>query len=382
MSMKILFVDDDSQRLAEVRSLLQQSHLGVAAAFASHEDEASQQLGSTNFDVVVAGVDSPRSVGARVISDAEEEYPGVARLVHSKSRAARDHIGAHLFLSRPFTAQQLRQALYGTVRWRDRMGTAHISDLVAGARELPQLPDVYRRIQAELNSPDPSMHRVGEIIQTDPATSIRILRVVNSALFGLRTEVGDVVQATSLLGMQTISSLALAAGLFANSNLDRRFLEGLWIESLKVGSIARRIAADLELSRRDIEEAQLGGLLHDIGNFVMFQNWPQDFLAVDPTDQLKSELMLFGATHADIGGYLTAVWELPVGVVDAVTNHHTPDRGRFPNHPSPVTAVHAARALLDAEGDPEGAALDMEHLRTLGRRSSVERWAGFVTNLG
>ncbi len=379
--MKILFVDDDADRLAEVRSILQDSKLGVAAAFVAHEDEAAAQLDRTNFDVLVAGVDSPRSVGARVVSDVEEGYPTVARLVHSKTKAARDHIGAHLFLSRPFTSQQLRQALYGTVRWRDRMGTAAISELVAGARELPSLPEVYRQIQAELNSDDPSMQRVGEIVRCDPATSIRILRVVNSALFGLRTEVGDVVQATSLLGMQTISSLALAAGLFANSTLDRRFLEGLWIESLKVGSIARRIASDLELSRRDIEEAQLAGLMHDIGEFVMFQNWPKDFLAVDESNRLASELALFGATHADIGGYLTAVWELPVGVVDAVTNHHTPDQGRFPNHPSPVTAVHAARALLDAEGDPEQAALDMEHFKTLGKRSSLARWGEFVTTL-
>ncbi|MGF1665628.1 MAG: HDOD domain-containing protein [Acidimicrobiia bacterium] len=379
--MKILFVDDDAYRLAEIRAILQDSKLGVAATFVAHEDEAAQQLGRTSFDVLVAGVDSPRSVGARVVSDVEEGYPTVARLVHSKTKAARDHIGAHLFLSRPFTSQQLRQALYGTVRWRDRMGSAAISELVAGARELPSLPEVYRQIQAELNSDDPSMQRVGEIVRSDPATSIRILRVVNSALFGLRTEVGDVVQATSLLGMQTISSLALAAGLFANSTLDRRFLEGLWIESLRVGSIARRIASDLELSRSDIEEAQLAGLMHDIGEFVMFQNWPQDFLAVDDNNRLASELGLFGATHADIGGYLTAVWELPVGVVDAVTNHHSPDRGRFPNHPSPVTAVHAARALLDASGDHEQADLDMEHFKTLGKRSSLARWGEFATKL-
>lgn len=379
--MKILFVDDDAQRLAEMRRILQDSNLTLAAAFVSREVEANRELGRTSWDVVVAGVDSPGSVGARVVHDVELEYPTVARLVHSTVRAARDHIGAHSFLSRPFTSQQLRQALYGTVRWRDRMGTAAISELVAGARDLPSIPEVYRRIQVELNSPDPSIKRIGEIIRSDPATSIRVLRVVNSALFGLRTEVGDVVQATSLLGMQTISSLALAAAVFADSDLDRRFLEGLWTESLEVGSIARRIAVDLELGRRDVEEAQLAGLLHDIGDFVMFQNWPADFVAIDRSDRLASEVMLFGATHADIGGFLTAVWELPVGVVDAVTNHHSPSRGRFPNHPSPVTAVHAARALRDAEGDPDRAALDMEHITTLGRRSSLERWSGFVNEL-
>jgi DNA-binding NarL/FixJ family response regulator len=86
--MKILFVDDDAGRLAEVRAILEDSKLTVAAAFVAHDDEAAQQLGKTTFDVLVAGVDSPRSVGARVVSDVEEGYPTVARLVHSKTKAA------------------------------------------------------------------------------------------------------------------------------------------------------------------------------------------------------------------------------------------------------------------------------------------------------
>ena len=90
--MKILFVDDDADRLAEIRAILQDSKLAVAAAFAAHEEEAAQQLVRTSFDVLVAGVDSPRSVGARVVSDVEEGYPTVARLVHSNTKAARDHI--------------------------------------------------------------------------------------------------------------------------------------------------------------------------------------------------------------------------------------------------------------------------------------------------
>ena len=92
--MKILFVDDDAGRLAEVRAILEDSKLAVAAAFVAHEDEAARELCKTTFDVLVAAVDSPRSVGARVVSDVEESYPTVARLVHSKSKAARDHIGA------------------------------------------------------------------------------------------------------------------------------------------------------------------------------------------------------------------------------------------------------------------------------------------------
>ena len=373
--MKILFIDDDEARLRSARALLQSTSLAVAAAFESDTYQVDKRLAETEWDIVVAGVDSPRSMGAAALRDLETNYPTIARLAHSKVAAAREHIGAHMFLPQPFTGQQLRQALYGTVRWRDRLGSASISQLVTGARELPRLPEVYEKIQAELNSDDPSMHKIGQIIQADAATSVQILRIVNSALYGLRTEVGDVVQAASLLGIKTITSLTLAASLFTNSDLDHRFMKTMWLESLQVGALARRVARDLELHRSEIEEAQLAGLLHDIGDFVMFQNWPEDYLAVDPASWAQSEIDTFGATHADIGGFLTAVWELPVGVVDAVANHHTPLNGRYPHHPSPVTAVHVARALLDTEGDVDKADLDREHIQRIGRTPLLDLWA-------
>lgn len=358
--------------------MVQRTGIGVAAAFLNDPEGAERELDAHQWDVLVAGMDSPHSASVQLLATAEYAHPNVARLAHSNKPAARDHVGAHMFLEQPFTANQLRRALYGTVRWRDRLGTAAITQLVSGARELPSVPEVYRQVQVEMNSDDPSMHRVGEIVQADAATSIRILRVVNSALFGLRTEVGDVVQATALLGMRTISSLALAASLFADSSMNRKFLDRMWVESITVAAIAREIAQDLELGRSDLEEAQLAGLLHDIGQFVLFKSWPDDFLAVDPNDRDRSEVSLFGATHADIGGYLAAVWELPNGVVDAVTNHHAPSNSRFPNFPSAATAVHVARALMDSEGSIPNAELDLDHLDRIGKTAHLARWAELV----
>ena len=376
--MKVLFVDDDRARLAETRDLVQRAQLGIAAAFYDEPAGAEIELGSQHWDVLVAAIDSPRSAGVQLLASAEYAHPDTARLAHSKTPAARDHVGAHMFLREPFSAKQLRQALYGTVRWRDRLGTAAITQLVSGARELPSLPQVYQELQTEMNSDDPSMQRVGQIVQADAATSIRILRLVNSALFGLRTEVGDVVQATALLGMRAISSLALAASLFAGTSLSQKILERMWTESITVGSMARRIATDLGLGRNDLEEAQLGGLMHDIGLFVLFMNWPDDCLAVDAAHRDRSEIALFGATHADVGGYLTTVWELPIGVVDAVTSHHSPSTSRYPTHPSAATAVHVPRALMDSEGSVEVADLDVEHLDAIGKLSRLDHWAHIV----
>jgi hypothetical protein len=73
------------------------------------------------------------------------------------------------------------------------------------------------------------------------------------------------------------------------------------------------------------------------------------------------------------------VWELPAGVVDAVTNHHIPGDSRFPDFPTPATVIHMARELTDAKGSLDDARLDMAHLERVGVAHRLNRWAEIVT---
>jgi DNA-binding NtrC family response regulator len=114
--MKVLFVDDDPTRLSEARNIVQRAQLAIAAAYVGDAADARAELDGQRWDVIVAGVDTPSSAGVQLLASAEYDHPNVARLAHSKLPAARDHVGAHMFLTAPFSAGQLRQALYGTVR--------------------------------------------------------------------------------------------------------------------------------------------------------------------------------------------------------------------------------------------------------------------------
>jgi HD-like signal output (HDOD) protein len=152
----------------------------------------------------------------------------------------------------------------------------------------------------------------------------------------------------------------------------------MWRDALTVGNLARRIAEHAHLGRTDIEEAHLGGLMHDVGDIVLLQNWPKDYLAIDMATRAASERELFGATHADIGGYLATLWELPVGAVDAIANHHSPEEGRMPRHMSPTTAVHVARCYVDSGGDIASADLAHDHLQEAGVARKVGAWFGLL----
>jgi HD-like signal output (HDOD) protein len=365
--MKAIFVDESPQGLGELKRLVEAGRMGLAAAFASRAEDAALWMDASGFEVIVGSVRRPRDEAAQALRLAEAQHPNLARLAIIHPPARQDDIAGQMFLHHPLTVDKLRRAMLATLRWRERLGSACVTDLINGVRKLPSLPDAFIALRRELESPDPSVQRAAECVRRDPALSIKVLQLVNSALFGLRRQVGDVGQAAALLGLDSLATVVLGAGIlqFA-SNLDRRYIEVLWRDSLRVAELARKIADTGGLARSDIEDAQLAGIIHDVGEMVLFSNWPQQFVQIDLDQRDEEERSRFGATHGDIGGFLCAVWELPPLVIEAVTHHHHPSQSAYAKVLSPVTAVHVARALVDAGGDMEKAALDMDHIDAIG----------------
>ncbi len=376
--LKALIVDDNSTRLARIRRSIDQARLPIGAFFTSSLAEAESSWDEFRFDVAACLVERMDGPAARTLSLIESVKPEVARVLFTDNHRIRNWSSPHLVMSANPSVSDLNRGLHGAARWKERLEDVHLAEIVAGARKLPSLPDVYLRIQEEIHSSDPALNKIGHIIETDPALGLTVLRVVNSSLFGLKQEVGDIVQATALLGMRTISSLVLAASLYSSAALDKKLTTKMWNEALRVGSLAREIARAEGLGRALEEESQLAGLLHDVGDIVLLQHWPKKFVQVDLRNREEDERRLFGATHADIGAYLVAVWGLPSGVVDAVGFHHKPSDGANPRLLSATTAVHIARTLHDLGADVEPDAFDREHLQHVCDVGRVDAWRGLI----
>ncbi len=346
----------------------------IAAEYVTSPHEAQRRLDTGIYELLIATVADPHDPNSALVHRCDEQHPEIARLVISDDPKIRDRIPAHLAIKHRLTGRELHAGIQGALRWHGRLHHVKLAEMVAGSRRLPSIPDVYLAVEKELHGPDPAMHRVGEIIQGDPALATTVLRVVNSATFGLRQEVGDIVQAVAMLGAKTISSLVLAASMFSTKAIDGKLVARMWREALTVGGLARRFAVNAGLGRSDVEESHLAGLIHDIGDIVLLQNWPAEFSAIDVDDRARSEIEIFGATHADVGGYVATLWDLPPGVVDAITHHHTPSAARNTRFVSPATTVHVARAYVDAAGDITRAAFDLDHLRDTGVGPKLESW--------
>jgi HD-like signal output (HDOD) protein len=157
----------------------------------------------------------------------------------------------------------------------------------------------------------------------------------------------------------------------------------VWTHSLRTAEAARSIGRLEGLAVKELEEAFVGGLLHDTGKVVLACNCAYDYAracrlaSAEKISLLEAERRVFACTHPDVGGYLLGLWGLPVPVVEALTFHHAPALSlneRF----SPLTAVHAANALVHEReaggGPPASAALDLDYLSKLGVADHIPAW--------
>jgi HD-like signal output (HDOD) protein len=258
--------------------------------------------------------------------------------------------------------------------------------LVAGSTRLPSPPSVYFRVVEELDSPNCSVSRAGALIAQDAAMTVKLLQVVNSAVFGLGMQVTTPEEAVLYLGVEATKSLILLAHSFSYFDRAGRLplsLEALWRHALVTGQCARVIAQAEGLAAEETGLTFTAGLLHDLGKLVLAANRPQDLAAAHAQAQAhagtlwEAERDLLGATHADVAGCLLALWGLPTAIVEAVALHHTPV-ALFSSAFNPLTAVHVANVLAHdlapGEQGPALSVIDQAYVAHLGLADRLDPW--------
>ena len=353
---RILFVDDELNVLDGLRRMLRPMRNEWELAFASGGREALTMLAESHFDVVVSDMRMPDMDGAQLLSEVKQRYPQVIRIVlsgHSEEEAILRSVGpTHQYLAKPCDPEQLRNVIGRACALHELLGEDSLRELVSQMTTIPSLPATYTEIVAELQSPDASIKRIGEIVSKDVGMTAKILQLVNSAFFGLRRHVSDPSQAASFLGVDTLKSLVLSVHIFSqlqDAKIEGFCLETLWDHSAATGALAKRIAAsagdDVEGLR---DHSLMAGLLHDAGKLVIAANLPGKYasvLAVAEREQHElwvAEREILKNTHAEVGAYLLGLWGLPDPIVEAVAFHHNPRRCLGDGF-TPLTAVHAAQ---------------------------------------
>lgn len=206
--------------------------------------------------------------------------------------------------------------------------------VAAAIREISHiatLPEVTLKIIKLVEDPSSTAQDLHNVIAKDPALCTRILKVVNSAFYGLPGQIGSINRAIVLLGLNAVKNIAIAASLaklFKGGQLTPTFsAKDLWTHSVAVATATKAIAHAMKLGLAD--EAFLAGLIHDVGVMVEMQfdrNKLADVLdrVAQGAPMLEAEEAVFLATHQDFGMALADKWKFPRSFVHVCGYHHRP----------------------------------------------------------
>ncbi|HMJ92278.1 MAG TPA: response regulator [Candidatus Acidoferrum sp.] len=387
---RIMFVDDEALVLQGLQRTLRPMRNEWDMEFLSDGAAALARLSETPFDVVVSDMMMPGMNGAELLNQVMLRHPKTVRLIlsgHADRELILKCVGStHQYLSKPCEVAALKTTITRALSLEGSLQNERVTALVSQLDKLPSLPSVYAEMMLCLQSPNCSMESLGEIVAKDIAMTAKILKLVNSAFFGLGRQISNPAEAVSYLGTELVKSLVLSVHVFSqfeSARIKGFSPEALWAHSMRTGGAAKAIAKAERASPNVVNEAFVAGMLHDSGKLVLAMNFPDQYaraLELAEANQgslLGAEREVFGCSHPEVGGYLLGLWGLPVPVVEAIALHHSPARSEpiF----SALTITHVANALVhQLDGDVTEPALDLNYLGNLGMSERIAVWEEVV----
>lgn len=207
-----------------------------------------------------------------------------------------------------------------------------IEEIVARTTDLPSIPAAALQVMEETESPTATAASIAKILMTDQSLAARILRLANSAYYGLARRVTNIQEAVVVLGMRTVRNLAIVASSYPFLTKEvagyQLGAKELWLHSCGVGVGAQLAARIARYPNED--QAFTAGLLCDIGKLAMsvwFEGKTDKMLLLAQAKGLtfsEVERMLLGFDHADVGAHLAESWNFPKDITLAIRYHHNP----------------------------------------------------------
>ena len=222
----------------------------------------------------------------------------------------------------------------------------------------PSMPQAGIKLRALLAEEDVPVEEIEGILRHDPGLAANVLRLANSAFFGVPKKVETLKHAVMLLGVKRFAQIAVSASM--SKNMDKA-VEGydlspgaLWLHSIAVSNTAEALARHRNFP--ETNDVFTPALLHDMGKLVLGQ-----FIS-DERQQIESitakgvaldvaEHMVLGTDHAEIGAVILARWSFPADIVRAVRWHHNPERNIKPTSKSDITYLSNLLCQPESESD-------------------------------
>jgi len=225
-------------------------------------------------------------------------------------------------------------------------------ELVRSCSSIFTLPEIYVCVRGVVDNPESSMDDLANAIKVDPSISARLLKIVNSPMYGFPKQIDSISRAVNIIGMQSVGDLVAATTIgrtFAGMTVELMDLQIFWRKSVLCALLADKISRSIGLI--ESERFFIEGLLRDIGHLVLYQTVPKraqsaliesGYLGAPMAEVEQSNL---GCDFTEVGAELISFWGMPSQIEQAIRHQLRPNEaGEYQQHAS---IVHLAGALAD-----------------------------------
>ncbi|NND99344.1 MAG: GGDEF domain-containing protein [Pirellulaceae bacterium] len=261
------------------------------------------------------------------------------------------------------------------------VSTMHRIEEFANSDRLPTLPEVAIRMLEIAQQDTPDFGEIGRVIRSDPVTAGKILKTVNSALFGFRSKIETIEQAIPLLGVTLIRTLVLSFNLASHKTHQadlEPILQQHWRSSLTQAVIAELIAEQIGKSKVDPAACFLAAMMQDIGILAMVSEATSEYIEnvlerSSFPDVLSSERAYFGFGHTDVSAAIVAQWGMEGSFADAIIHHHD----EFAVPCDDLSKEERLKVVMQA-ANLGATMLAMPKSSGTALTSTVDQWLGFL----
>ncbi len=217
---------------------------------------------------------------------------------------------------------------------------ADIRSIVQDVRDLPTLPTVAIEVRRLVDDQTSSISNIVAVVEQDVALTGRILRISNSAYYGIPRKVDNLKMAMVILGVREIVNLVTSVSvlrMFQNQDIKDGFnIKEFWMHCATCAEMTVGLYEGMKLIMPS--SAYIAGLLHDVGKMLLFQYFPEyheaclEYASENKVRMVDAEVKLLGIDHGHIGSWLTKRWNIPEDITAAIAQHHirppdSPDNG-------------------------------------------------------
>lgn len=214
---------------------------------------------------------------------------------------------------------------------------------------IPTIPSALQKLLKVIENPKAQLNEISDCILSDPVLTTRVLKMINSPIYGFPGRISSLTQALILLGLNVVRGMLLGVSVF---DAMEKAMRGLWKHSMGCAVVARIVAKKSGVS--EPEEVAVAALLHDIGKVILSLKFPDEYARVMKETEssekfiVEVEKEIFTITHAEAGAWIARKWNFPRNLVESIAYHHKPHLSK--NAPLQSAIVHFSDIILRARG--------------------------------